>query len=108
MRSLQSRGNADRPDREWPAPGAVAAADCAATLAGVVLGSVAAAIVIGDSYTRNQAMYALDDLRDALTDELYLEAWASQQRPMLGGREQRTFFTLMPEYWAASRLPPMA
>jgi hypothetical protein len=50
-----------------------------------------AAIVIGDSFARNQAMYALDDLRGALTDELVLEAWASQQRPMLGGREQRAF-----------------
>jgi SAM-dependent methyltransferase len=50
-----------------------------------------AAIVIGDSFAQNRAIYALDDLRDALTDELVLEAWASQQRPMLGGREQRAF-----------------
>lgn len=50
-----------------------------------------AAIVIGDSFAQNLPMYALDDLRGALTDELYLEAWASQQRPMLGGREQRAF-----------------
>jgi hypothetical protein len=47
--------------------------------------------VIGDSIAQNRAIYALDDLRDALTDELILEAWASQQRPMLGGREQRAF-----------------
>lgn len=51
----------------------------------------AAAIVIGDSLANNRAIYALDDLRDALTDELVLEAWASQHRPMLGGREQRAF-----------------
>jgi hypothetical protein len=51
----------------------------------------AAAIVIGDSIAQGRAIYALDDLRGALTDELVLEAWASQQRPMLGGREQRAF-----------------
>jgi SAM-dependent methyltransferase len=51
----------------------------------------AAAIVIGDSVANNRAVYALDDLRGALTDDLVLEAWASQHRPMLGGREQRIF-----------------
>ena len=51
----------------------------------------AAAIVIGDSVTRTRAHYALDDIRDALTDELVLEAWASQTRPMLGGVERRAF-----------------
>ena len=50
-----------------------------------------AAIVIGDSIAGSRAVYALDDLRGALTDEIVLEAWASQQRPMLGGREQRAF-----------------
>ncbi|HEU4727955.1 MAG TPA: hypothetical protein VFT22_08710 [Kofleriaceae bacterium] len=50
-----------------------------------------AAIVIGDSLASGRAVYALDDLRGALTDELVLEAWASQHRPMLGGREQRAF-----------------
>jgi len=47
--------------------------------------------VIGDSLAAGRAVYALDDLRGALTDELVLEAWASQHRPMLGGREQRAF-----------------
>ena len=47
--------------------------------------------MIGDSIAGNRAMYALDDLRGALTDDLVLEAWASQQRPMLGGREHRAF-----------------
>jgi hypothetical protein len=30
-------------------------------------------------------------VRGALTDDLVLEAWASQHRPMLGGREHRAF-----------------
>jgi hypothetical protein len=51
----------------------------------------AAAIVIGDSFAGLRATYALDDVRDALTNELVLEAWASQQRPMLGSREYRAF-----------------
>jgi hypothetical protein len=50
-----------------------------------------AALVIGDSVAGSRAVYALDDLRGALTDELVFEAWASQHRPMLGGREQRAF-----------------
>lgn len=50
-----------------------------------------AAIVIGDSVARNRAHYALDDVREALTDELVLESWASQERPMLGGAERRAF-----------------
>jgi SAM-dependent methyltransferase len=51
----------------------------------------AAAIVIGDSVANGRARYALDDVRGALTDALVLEAWASQHRPMLGGRELRAF-----------------
>jgi SAM-dependent methyltransferase len=50
-----------------------------------------AALVIGDSVAGNRAIYALDDVRGSLTDELVLEAWASQHRPMLGGREHRAF-----------------
>jgi hypothetical protein len=50
-----------------------------------------AALVIGDSVAHDRPIYALDDLRGALTDDLVLEAWASQQRPMLGGREHRAF-----------------
>ncbi|HEU0035729.1 MAG TPA: DNA methyltransferase [Kofleriaceae bacterium] len=50
-----------------------------------------AAIVIGDSVARTRAMYALDDIRGALTDALVIEAWASQERPMLGGTERRAF-----------------
>ena len=51
----------------------------------------AAALVIGDSVARNRAIYALDDLRGVLTDDLVIEAWASQHRPMLGGAERRAF-----------------
>ena len=51
----------------------------------------AAVLVIGDSVARGRAIYALDDVRGALTDDLVLEAWASQHRPMLGGRELRAF-----------------
>lgn len=68
-----------------------ALADSIDAIARVLAPGRAAAIVIGDSLAQNRAIYALDDLRDALTDELVLEAWASQQRPMLGGREQRAF-----------------
>jgi len=50
-----------------------------------------AALVIGDSLAARRAVYAMDDLREALTDELVLEAWASQTRPMLGGLEKRAF-----------------
>jgi hypothetical protein len=51
----------------------------------------AAAIVIGDSVARGRALYALDDVREALTGDVVLEAWASQERPMLGGVERRAF-----------------
>jgi SAM-dependent methyltransferase len=51
----------------------------------------AAALVVGDSVARGRALYALDDLRDALTSDLVLEAWASQERPMLGAAERRAF-----------------
>jgi SAM-dependent methyltransferase len=50
-----------------------------------------AAIVIGDSFAGGRGVYALDDIRGALTDDLVLEAWASQHRPMLGGGERRAF-----------------
>ena len=50
-----------------------------------------AAIVIGDSVARNRAYYALDDVRTALNEELILDSWASQERPMLGAVERRAF-----------------
>lgn len=51
----------------------------------------AAALVIGDSIAAGRAMFALDDLRDAVTSDLVFEAWASQVRPKLGGVERRAF-----------------
>jgi hypothetical protein len=51
----------------------------------------AAAIVIGDSVAKGRALYALDDVREALTGDLVIEAWASQERPMLGSVERRAF-----------------
>jgi hypothetical protein len=51
----------------------------------------AAAIVIGDSMARGRGIYALDDVREALPGDLALEAWASQERPMLGTGERRAF-----------------
>jgi len=47
--------------------------------------------VIGDSWAGGRAMYALDDVRSALSDELGVAAWASQLRPMLGTGERRAF-----------------
>jgi hypothetical protein len=69
----------------------LALADALDAIARVLAPGRAAAIVIGDSFTQNRAIYALEDVRGALTDDLVLEAWASQERPMLGGREQRAF-----------------
>jgi hypothetical protein len=50
-----------------------------------------AALVIGDSVAANRAVFALDDLRDALTSDLAIEAWASQERAILGQTERRAF-----------------
>jgi len=83
------RSFANDPDAEQLWRGALA--DTVDAIALALTPGRAAAIVIGDSFAQNRALYALDDLRGALTDELVLEAWASQQRPMLGGREQRAF-----------------
>jgi hypothetical protein len=51
----------------------------------------AAAVVIGDSVAKGRALYALDDVREALTGDLVIEAWASQERPMLGSVERSAF-----------------
>jgi hypothetical protein len=68
-----------------------ALADALDAIARALAPGRAAAIVIGDSVARGRAIYALDDVRGALTDDLVLEAWASQHRPMLGGGERRAF-----------------
>ena len=62
-----------------------------ATIARALAPGRAAALVVGDSVARGRALYALDDLRDALPGDLVLEAWASQERPMLGAAERRAF-----------------
>ena len=51
----------------------------------------AAALVVGDSVARGRALFALDDVREALPGDLVIEAWASQERPMLGAVERRAF-----------------
>jgi len=68
-----------------------ALADALAALAQALAPGALAAIVIGDSVAQRRAMYALDDVRAALSDALVIEAWASQHRPMLGGGERRAF-----------------
>jgi SAM-dependent methyltransferase len=73
-----------------------ALADSLASIAAALAPGGAAAIVIGDSVIAPagapaRAVYALDALRGALTEELAVEAWASQERPMLGGVERRAF-----------------
>src|SRR5262249_48070069 len=66
-------------------------ADSIATIGTALAPGRAAAIVLGDSIAKGRALYALDDLRDALTADLVIEAWASQERPMLGAGERRAF-----------------
>ncbi len=61
------------------------------TIGAALVRGGAAAIVIGDSVAKGRAMYALDDLRDALPGDMIIEAWASQERPMLGAGERRAF-----------------
>lgn len=67
-----------------------ALADSLAAIARALGPGALGAIVIGDSWAGGRATYALDDVRSALTDDLFIEAWASQLRPMLGG-EPRAF-----------------
>ncbi|MDB4962135.1 MAG: hypothetical protein JWP01_2134 [Myxococcales bacterium] len=74
-------------ERSWR----TALADFMQSIARALHSGGIAAIVIGDSYAGGRPMYALDDVRGALTDELYIDAWASQQRPMLGAGERRSF-----------------
>lgn len=68
-----------------------ALADTLDAISRVLAPNALAAIVIGDSFAGGRAMYALDDLRLALTDDLVVAAWASQERPMLGAAEKRAF-----------------
>ncbi|HET9621745.1 MAG TPA: biotin carboxylase N-terminal domain-containing protein, partial [Kofleriaceae bacterium] len=88
---IGSRRSFERSPLEGAQAWQAALADALDAIARVLAPGRAAAIVIGDSYVQNRAIYALEDVRGALTDDLVLEAWASQERPMLGGREQRAF-----------------
>src|SRR5690606_38809817 len=71
--------------------------DSLAAIAAALAPGAAAALVIGDSVVASggggpaRAAYALDDVRGALPAALALEAWASQERPMLGVVERRAF-----------------
>lgn len=74
-----------------------ALADTIDSIARALAPGALAAIVIGDSFVKAPhgktatPIYAIDDVREALTDELVMEAWATQERPMLGGVERRAF-----------------
>jgi len=84
-----------------------ALADSLAAIAAALAPGAAAALVIGDSvvvpggsgrgpgaataFSSARALYALDDVRGALTDDLVVAAWASQERPMLGRLERHAF-----------------
>jgi hypothetical protein len=74
-------------DRAWT----TALADTVAAIAAALHTGRMAALVIGDSVARRRAVYALDDVRAAVTDDLEVAAWASQHRPMLGGIERQAF-----------------
>jgi hypothetical protein len=84
--------NPDEAARAWRH----ALGDSLAAIAAALAPGATAAIVLGDSVVAPPgappgAMYALDDLRGALTDELVAVAWASQERPMLGRVERYAF-----------------
>jgi hypothetical protein len=74
-------------DKQWSEALAATFAGFAAAMAP----GTRAAIVIGDSVAGGRAKYALDDVRAALNPELTIEAWASQERPMLGAGERKAF-----------------
>jgi len=60
-------------------------------IGGLLVPGGRAALVIGDSIAGGRAMYADDDVRGTLGDDLALAAWASQTRPTLGAGERRAF-----------------
>ncbi|MEJ7603902.1 MAG: hypothetical protein WKG01_38835 [Kofleriaceae bacterium] len=74
-------------ERNWR----IALADVLDAMARALAPNALCAIVIGDSFAGGRPMYALDDLRTALTDDLVVAAWASQLRPQLGGGERNAF-----------------
>jgi hypothetical protein len=78
--------SAPEADRQWRK----ALGDTLDAIAHVLTPGGFAAIVIGDSWAGGRAHYALDDVRAALSDQLAVAAWASQERPALGG-ERKAF-----------------
>jgi hypothetical protein len=60
-------------------------------VSGLLVPGGRAALILGDSLAGGHAMYADDDVRATLGDDLALVAWAAQTRPMLGGGERRAF-----------------
>ena len=85
--SRRSFENSQQAERSWRR----ALADALDAIARALAPNCGAAIVIGDSFAGGRPHFALDDLRAALTGELVIDAWASQERPMLGSLEKRAF-----------------
>ncbi|HEY4056872.1 MAG TPA: DNA methyltransferase [Kofleriaceae bacterium] len=84
-RSFQA--NSLEADRAWHS----ALSDSLNAIGNVLASGGLAAIVIGDSWAGGRAMYAMDDVRAAITSDFTVAAWASQLRPMLGTGERRAF-----------------
>ncbi|HEY4179855.1 MAG TPA: DNA methyltransferase [Kofleriaceae bacterium] len=84
-RSFQA--NSLEADRAWRS----ALGDSLNAIGNVLAPGGMAAIVIGDSWAGGRAMYAMDDIRAAITSDFTVAAWASQLRPMLGIGERRSF-----------------
>jgi hypothetical protein len=60
-------------------------------IGGVLMPGGRAALILGDSIAGGHAMYADDDVRGLLGDDLEMVAWAAQTRPMHGVTERRAF-----------------
>jgi len=85
--SRRSFANSQEAERAWRS----ALADSLNAIARALAPGRAAAIVLGDSVAGGRPLYAMDDIRSAVTDELIIDGWASQERPMLGAGERRAF-----------------
>lgn len=85
--SRRSFANSRPAEQDWRA----ALVEVFAAIAGALTPGGVAAIVIGDSFAGGRPHYALDDVRTAMSSELDMVAWASQERPMLGALERRGF-----------------
>jgi hypothetical protein len=85
--SRRSFDNSQQAERAWHG----ALADSLDAIARALAPNCGAAIVIGDSFAGGRPHHALDDIRGALSGDLVIDAWASQERPMLGALERRAF-----------------